>query len=262
MASEPETQAAMELQKPLEPASTQLATTDALPSFASIVEAVRGGQLSADSVEKLLAVYRELKADKAKEEYNMAFAAFQAECPHIPRTKKVDISTAGIAYTYADIETIMETIGPTLKSHGLSVSFDDSTVEGNMLTATCRCSHIGGHSLVSSFKVTVDSKAGMSPQQKYGSAATYAQRRALSSRLGLWTGDPDHDGGEPPEPSPLLTEQQREHIADLAGQVNQNWDDLLRWWNVPNFADATQAKYEAAVRFLEQKKQQQMKGTQ
>jgi hypothetical protein len=259
--SDAESEAAVELYRP--PKDAPLATTDALPSFSSIVEAVRGGQLSADSVEKLLAVYRELKADKAEEAYNMAFKAFQEQCPKIPRNRKADIVTkqgGRIKYTYADIEMTMETIGPVLAKHGLSVSFDDSTIEGNMLTAACRCSHVGGHSRVSKFTCTTDTTAGMSPQQKAGNAATYAQRRALNQRLGLTTGDPDHDGGEPPAPSPLLTEQQRQHIADLCGEVGQNWDDLVRWWQVPNFADATQDKYAAAVKFLEQKKQQQTKG--
>lgn len=256
-----ESKAAMELQAPVAP--TQLATTDALPSFASIVEAVSGGKVSPEAVEKLLAVYRELKADQAEEAYNAAFAKFQEECPTIPRARTAQIATrsgAAFSYDYADVETIMETIGPALAIHGLSVSFEDTKVESNMLTATCRCSHIGGHSRVSSFSVPTETTAGMSPQQKYGAAATYAQRRALSSRLGLWTGDPDHDGGEPPATPEKLTQEQREHIAKLAGEINQNWDDLLRWWGVPNLADACQDKYEEAVRNLERKKQQQTKG--
>jgi hypothetical protein len=123
-----------------------------------------------------------------------------------------------------------------------------------MLTAKCRCSHIGGHSRVSSFAVPTETRAGMSPQQKFGAAATYAQRRALSSVLGLWTGDPDTDCADPPAPSPLLTEQQRKHIDELGTEVNQNWDDLYRWWGISNLAEATQDKYAAAVKILEAKK--------
>lgn len=252
--------AAMDLQAPSKQAPTPLATMDTLPSFESIVEAVGKGTLSADGVATLMEVYLKRQDQLAEQAYNVAFAAFQAECPDIPRTQKVKISNAGIAYNYADIETIMETIGPTLATHGLSVSYEDSKVESNMLTATCRCSHIGGHSRQSSFSVCIDTKAGMSPQQKYGAAATYAQRRALSSRLGLWTGDPDHDGGEPPAASPLLTEEQRKHIDFLVKETDTNWDNLMRWWKVPNFSDACQDKYEAAIQFLNQRKQQQTKG--
>lgn len=255
--SNAETKAAMEVYKP----PGELATTDRLPPFESIIE--RLGGMAPEAVEKLLAVYRELKADKAEEAYNVAFAAFQADCPEIPRNRAAKFVTSGggsVNYTYADLEQTMRTIRPVLEAHNLSVSFDDSTVDGSMLTAICRCSHIGGHSCVSRFTVTIESKAGMSPQQKYGNAETYAHRRALNSRLGLTTGDPDTDGASPAEPSPLLTEQQRQHIADLAGKTKTDWDSLLRWWGVPNFADACQDKYEAAVRFLNQRKQQQTKG--
>lgn len=260
MPSEAEVDAAIKLHRP--PTAAPLAPTDALPPFESIVERLSG--MSPESVEKLLTVYRELKADKAEEAYNMAFAGFQAECPAIPRNRNADIVTkqgGRIKYAYADIEQVMRTIGPVLENYGLSVSFDDSTIEGNMLTAACRCSHIGGHSRVSKFTCTTDTPAGMSPQQKAGNAATYAQRRALNQRLGLWTGDPDHDGGEPPAPSPLLTKEQQKHIERLVKETGADWSLFLKWWGVPNFADACQDKYEAAIRELERKKQLQTKGT-
>jgi hypothetical protein len=257
MPSDAETKAAIEVQRP----PTPLMKVDALPSFESIVQSVAGGQLTADGVATLMEVYLKRQDQLAEQAYNAAFAAFQQQCPKIPRTSKVKISNAGIAYSYASVETIMDTIGPVLAANGLSVSFEGTKVEGNMLTATCRCSHVGGHSRVSSFAVTTDSKAGMSPQQKYGAAATYAQRRALSGRLGLWTGDPDHDGGEPPAPSPLLTEQQRQHIERLVNEAGAEWSKVLGWWKVANLNEACQDKYEAAVRSLEwQKKQRQTKG--
>lgn len=258
--SEAESEAAMEVYAP--PKAAPLAKADALPPFETIIE--RLGGMSPEAVEKLLAVYRELKADKAEQAYNIAFAAFQAECPTISRTQTAKIVSnkgAGFSYNYADIETIMRTVRPVLVKYGLSVSFDSEEFDEKTrtLTATCRCSHVGGHSAVTSFPVPTESSAGMSPQQKHGAASTYAKRRALSDRLGIWTGDPDHDGGDPPAPSPLLTEEQRQQITDLVGEVNQNWDDLLRWWGVPNFSDARQDKYKAAVTFLELKKQK-MKG--
>lgn len=264
--------AAMELHRPLATvppaAAAPLATTEALPSFGSIVEAVKGGGMSSDDVAKLLSVYRELKADQAEQAYNVAFAKFQKDCPVIPRssTAKIKVASekgAGFAYSYADIETIMRTIGPVLIENGLSVSFDGSTMDDkNRLVATCRCSHIGGHSRTSSFPVTTESSGGMSPQQKYGAAATYALRRAISQCLGLWTGDPDHDGAaEPPAPAELLTGPQKQKITALVAETGADWNRFLDWWGIANLGDALQDKYKEAIRFLEAKRHYQGKAT-
>lgn len=269
--TELENERAMELQRPLEQVPTQLAiTAQALPSFETVLEAVASGQISPEGLAKILDVYRALKTDVAEQEYNTAFRAFQEECPTIPRKSTAKIptrkGTGGFSYDYADVETIMRTIGPVLSKHGLSVSFDaaDYNPTTKILTATCRCSHIGGHSRTSSFPVTTETDAGMSAQQKFGAAATYAQRRALSAGLGLWTGDPDHDGGEPPpprEPPKRLTEEQADRITELVQEVGQDWNKLLAWWGIPNFDEACDDKYEAAIRFLRQKKQQQQQQT-
>ena len=260
-------EAAMELQKPVEP--TPLATTDAPPlSFEGFVQAVSTGQMSAEAVEKLTDVFLKVQAARAEQEYNRAFAEFLRECPSIPRNrirtwKSANDKGVGFTTQYANAEDIMHAIEPCLLKHGFSISFDDQELKPNILVEYCRCSHVGGHSRSAPCHMPLESSSpAMSAQDRFDAASTRAKCGALRKILGLWTAQSSNqgDGGEPPAPSPLLTEEQRQHIADLAGAVDQNWDDLLRWWKVPNFADATQDKYEAAVKFLGQKKQQQTKG--
>lgn len=268
----------MELQRPVvapvvaEQPATPLAKTDVQPlSFEGFVEAVSTGKMSAEAVEKLTDVFLKVQAARAEQEYNRAFAEFLRECPSIPRNRIRRWKSAtdkGVGFTtyYANAEDIMRAIEPCLLKHGFSISFDDQELKPNILVEHCRCSHVGGHSRSAPCHMPLESSSpAMSAQDKFDAASTRAKCGALRKILGLWTAQSStSDGADeppPPAPSPLLTEQQRGHIADLAGAVNQDWDDLLKWWGVPNFADATQDKYKAAVKFLEQKKQQQTKGT-
>lgn len=273
--SDAESKAAMEVYKPVEP--TPLATTDVQPlSFEGFVQAVSTGKMSAEAVEKLATVFLKVQDHNAVQQYNVAFAAFRKECPppprkHVREWKKA--KTEGTAFTtyYADTETILRTVAPVLAEHGLCISFDDAELNGNVLTECCRCSHVGGYSRTAKSPMPLESASpAMSAQDKFDAASTRARRQALQKVLGIWTEGytPNTDAEpEPPAPSPLLTEQQRQHIEKLGKEVGQNWDDLLEWWEIEKVEGvrslnrATQDKYAAAVKFLEQKKRERTEGT-
>ncbi len=278
--------APMELQKPANVAPslpvnlvpTPLATTDVQPlSFEGFVQAVSTGKLSAEAVEKLANVFLKAQDHTAIQQYNVAFAAFRKECPPPPRKHVREWKKAkseGTAFTtyYADTETILRTVAPVLAAHGLCISFDDADLTGNVLTECCRCSHVGGYSRTAKSPMPLESSSpAMSAQDRFDAASTRARRQALQKVLGIWTeGYVPGTDAEPPAPvsSPLLTNEQRQHIADLCGKVGQNWDDLLKWWGIEEvkgvreFKDARQDKYDAAVEFLNRKvREQQAKGT-
>ena len=63
-----------------------------------------------ETMERLLMMRRELKAEWAKAEFDKALAAFQAECPIIKKTKSVKTDTGDIAYQYAPLESIVEQV--------------------------------------------------------------------------------------------------------------------------------------------------------
>ena len=53
------------------------------------------------TMEKLLAMRKDLKQEKSKEEFDRAMAGFQSECPTIQK------KTQGYNYKYADLTTIV-----------------------------------------------------------------------------------------------------------------------------------------------------------
>lgn len=149
-----------------------------------------------ETMERLLSMRRELKAEKAKADFFAALAAFQAECPTIVKTKAVTVN-GSVRYKYAPFEEILKQVGPLLQKHGFSHT-EDSVTEIGWVTGTSTAHHTGGHERTTTFKVPTDPKAHMSDAQKYASAMTFAKRYAFCAGFGILTGDEDNDGASQP----------------------------------------------------------------
>ena len=146
-----------------------------------------------ETMERILAMRRELKAENAKEEYDRAMAEFQANCPIISKNKKVlnkDKTTT--RYSYAPLDDIVKQVRPILKENGFSYTIN-TKVEPDWVTAICKITHQFGHSGESEFKVPIDKEGYMSSPQKFASALTFAKRYAFCNAFGILTGDEDDD---------------------------------------------------------------------
>lgn len=156
-----------------------------------IAQAIDKG-VPVETMERLLAMRRELKAEQSKEAYDRAMSAFQSECQTIEKTKKVLNKDKTVRYAYAPIEAIVEQVKPLLQKHGFSYTID-APVDENSVTAICKTTHELGHSTTSSFKIPIDKDSYMSAPQKFASALTFAKRYAFCNAFGILTGDEDDD---------------------------------------------------------------------
>jgi hypothetical protein len=146
-----------------------------------------------ETMEKLLAMRRELRQEDAKEKFNKAMAQFQAKCPTIGKTKKVmEKDNVHVRYQYAPLDSIVEQVKGALSDCGLSYSIDVEQ-DDKYLGVICRVTHEAGHSEISSFKVPIGSEGYMSDVQKYGARLTFAKRYAFCNAFGILTGDEDTD---------------------------------------------------------------------
>ena len=142
-----------------------------------------------ETIERLMAIRREMKAEAAKAAFDAALAAFQSECPVIQKTK----AGAKNAYHYAPIEEIVEQTKALRSKHGFSHQITAETTNGKV-KATCKVTHREGHCDFAVFEVPIDSKNPMqSDPQKYAAALTFATRYAFRSAFGIVTGDEDND---------------------------------------------------------------------
>lgn len=153
-----------------------------------------------ETMEKLLAMRRELKEEFAREQFNRCMAGFQAACPEIKKTKKVFQKHSNqVRYSYAPLESIIAQVKDSLKDYGFSYLITTAQKETNF-TAICVVNHVDGHSVETSFTVPIDPDAYMSDQQKVASASTYAKRYAFCNAFGIMTADEDNDANNDDHP--------------------------------------------------------------
>jgi hypothetical protein len=150
--------------------------------------------LPVESLERLMAMRKELKAEWAKEQYYKSLSAFQSECPIIVNKKDGSRTKSGqVAFKYAPIEDIIDQVKDLLEKHGFSYSFDSRPKEHGVL-AIIQINHIAGHSETKSMELPLPTKTSlMSDTQLMGSAQKYGNRYVFKNAFGIMTGDEDLD---------------------------------------------------------------------
>lgn len=185
------------------------------------------------TIERLMAVRRELQAAEAKKAFDESMGRFQAECPTIVKSKNVmEKNSDSVRYRFAPLDHIVKVVRPLLQQYGFSYQID-AEVESGWVKAACRVTHNLGHSETSSFKVPVDPKSFMSEPQKFASALTFAKRYAFTNAFGILTGDHDNDGrtdnmGDGPEVVKKLTTELWGILKPVRG-TESNWVIAQRW---------------------------------
>ncbi len=105
-----------------------------------IQQAIAKG-LPVETMERLFALHKEVKAEKAKEEFVTALSNFQRDIPIISKTKKVLNKDGTLRYQYAPLDTIIEQIKEALTTNGLSYTWEVENKEG-FIKAIAKITHI------------------------------------------------------------------------------------------------------------------------
>lgn len=197
---------------------------------------------SVETVERLMAVRRELNAEAAKAAFDAAMAVFQAECPVIDRPKSVRTNGGQVAYSYAPFEHIIAIVRPVLRKHGFSYTLDtDTTSQNGWVIAKCHVTHERGHVMTSVAKFPLGTKTGiMSETQVYASALTFASRRVFCNAFGIVTSGEDFNGAtekaKPAGPSTMAAEPSvdafRKELWSVLAPVRgteANWIQANQW---------------------------------
>ena len=139
---------------------------------------------------------RELQEEWAKRRFVEAMSAFQAECPVIEKSKKVDFTSKRTGsrtnYSYAPLDAIVKQVKEKIAIYGFSYTIETENTETRIVSVV-KVRHVDGHSETTRFEVPIDKDAFMNSQQQYGSASTFSKRYAFCNAFGILTGDEDND---------------------------------------------------------------------
>lgn len=196
-----------------EESATLLPAVRAEDPMALLSMAVQRGA-DVETLERLTALREKFRAEQARSAFFSALNAFQAEIPVIIRKRAGHENR----YNYAPLEQIVREVTPCLRKHGFSHQ-EDGIVTDGWVEAIVTVTHDQGHQEQKRFKVPAESKAGMSPQQKYGAAMTYATRYAFCAAFGIRTADRDTDC---PPPGTESVTQLKKELWDLIKEKADN----------------------------------------
>ena len=216
--------------------------------------AVERGDVDVEALGKLVDLYERVDGRRAMQAFSGALAAFQSECPTVPKTSTAEIATksgARYKYAYAELDEIARTIRPWLHKHGISYSWD-SRIEGETMIVICTIRHERGHAASASFLAPLESASErMAPQHKHGAALTYAKRQSLIQALGLIVGDPDPDAAIP---QGAITQDQATQINDLIAETKSDKARFLKAVGAASVEAIPAGAYKLAVTMLEGKR--------
>lgn len=206
-----------------------------------------------DALDKLVSLQERMNKTRAEKAFNAALVRFKELCPAIKKNKTANIkmeSGGSYAFTYAEIDQIAMTADPFLQECGFSYMWNQSAT-ANSVTETCILMHDGGHQRESSFTVPTENKSGATPQQKFGGASTFAQRRSFAAVLGLVTTDKDFERSTV-DPT-KVSDDQATAIEDKIREVGRGDDKarFLAYMKVEKVADIRAADYAKAMKSLD-----------
>ena len=180
-----------------------------------------GSQAPVETMERLLAMRTQVRAEQAKEAFDNAMADFQAVCPIIKKTKIVKGKDGNERYRYAPLDSIILQVRKPLADNGLSYKVDAEVTPGKV-KATVIAKHILGHSESSSFEVEIEKNEWKTGPQHTASALTFAKRYAFCDAFGIMTGDEDNDAAT------VATDDVNKGYEKLVSQIDKMSENALK----------------------------------
>jgi ERF superfamily protein len=225
---------------------------------AAMLAAVQLGPDGVASLKEIMAMVERREDRAAAAAYHAALAAFQAECPPIPKTSTAKFTTDNgsvVSYTFAPLDEIARVAGPCAHKHGLSWTYREE-VDGGRKKTTCVMRHASGHvDDSSSFIGAIGGTRLMSESQKSSGTTTFGMRQSLRMALGLTTTDPDDDAvsdGAAAEPG-FITDDQRMELESLIAETRSDIEGFKAALNVRTLNDIPAVAFDFARGMLARK---------
>lgn len=183
--------------------------------------------IGVEQLERMLAMWKDMQAEKAKAAFFDAFAAMQ---PELPTVYKAGRGHNGV--TYAKNDDIQDAVRPVLSRFGFSLSFRTEFPE-KLVKITAVLAHRNGHSERTEFVAAADTSGNKNAIQALGSTVAYGKRYTTGAILNVTTTDERDDDGEqseaPVEPKDYAKFKAAMESAAMTGNpaLNAAWKEAL-----------------------------------
>lgn len=234
---------------PLAPAPSESA------AILSVIERMALSQdIDPDRVERFMAMYERMEAQKAERAFFAAFSAAQAEMPQVVRDAVNDQTRS----RYAKYETISEAIQPIITKHGFSMTYGEAdSPKENSLRITCTLMHEAGHAKDYHADIPIDMYGMKGNPNKtgphaYGSTKSYGRRYL---KLDIWdiaVKNEDDDGnaaGRSVEPE-KVSEAQVKELLGLIERAQTTVEKFCERGKIEAVPDLAAIHFDAAKAML------------
>lgn len=212
--------------------------------FLAVIDKAVAGNMSADTIHKLIDAQERVLARQGEMNFNSAMAKLQPLLPVIQRTAK------GHNSMYAKYEDIDRQIRPLYTAAGFSVSFNSKKNEDQSITYFGTLSHVDGYSRTAEIDLPPDASGSKNAIQAKGSTISYAKRYLITMLLNIVTCDEDDDG----DTSEPINQEQLDEIRALIDEVEANVAKFCEFMKVKALPDIQARDFDKAKNALKAKK--------
>ena len=241
------------------------------PILAMIERAARDPAVDLAKLQGLMAMKKDIEAERASIAFAEAFVELQPTLPVIDRKGRISIFSKAdrdkpggvpegaqpIQKTpYATLDDILEALRAPLAQYGFSIRFEHSTTSDNRLITTAVLRHRQGHEeKATTPPLQHDTTGSKNNVQAVGSSLTYGRRYALMAVLPIVSHAPqdgDDDGraaGSAPADIDAIAQ-----VQQLLTETGSDLAKFLEWVGAAEVAALTAAQAKRGAAFLEEKK--------
>lgn len=230
----------------------QIVAVEATSIMDVIAKAAADPNTDVGKLERLLAMYERITAQRAKAAYTAALVAVKPKLPVIDRRGRIEITdkathTKVIQSTpYALWEDIDEKITPTLNAHGLVLTFRSGVAQDGKITVTGVLSHSEGHTEETTITLPHDSSGSKNAVQAVGSSTSYGKRYTATLLLNIRTKGEDDDGIKGGADG-VISDDQVQTIFDLIKRTKADTAKFCKYMGVETVPDILTKDYEKAI---------------
>jgi len=229
--------------------------SDAGSILGAVMQAASRAEVDADKVERLMKMYKEIRADEAERAFNLAMKAAQSEM----RTIGADATNPQTRSKYATYAKLDSVLRPIYTRHGFSLSYDEAdSPKPEHIRVLCYVAHEDGHTRTYRKDMPADGKGAkggdvMTKTHAAGAAASYGARYLLKGVFNVAVGDEDADGNEP-KSAETISPRQTDEIRALIDEMGVDIRRFCAHFQIAAVADLRTADFASAVSQLNAKR--------